>query len=111
MICMSGQLQNIIYERIGILLGLAQEAIKKGDMKYARRYVFLARKLSSRYNCRMRREDKMRFCKSCGMPSVIGKNTKVRLNSKKHVAEYLCLCGAKRTFRYKKAKPSQKLAK
>jgi len=95
-----GSLREIIYERIGILLNHAIAAFRKGDEKHAKRYVFLARKLSTRYNCRMRREDRARFCKSCGMPSVVGRNTKVRLRKREKAAEYLCSCGVKRSFKY-----------
>ncbi len=95
-----GSLREIIYERIDILLSLAAHALKKGDAKYARRYVFLARKLSTRYNCRMRPSDRARFCKSCGMPSVPGLNTKVRLRKRQKAAEYACSCGATRRFKY-----------
>lgn len=96
----SGPLREIIYERIHILLGLAAKALRKNDEKYAKRYVFLARKLSTRYNCRLSREDRMKFCKSCGMPSIIGLNTKVRLRKRTKAAEYLCSCGESRHFKY-----------
>jgi len=95
-----GSLREIIYERIDILLNAAISAFRKGDEKHAKRYVFLARKLSTRYNCRMRREDRSRFCKSCGMPSVVGRNTKVRLRKREKAAEYACSCGVKRGFKY-----------
>ncbi|MFA6490074.1 MAG: hypothetical protein WCT52_05350 [Candidatus Micrarchaeia archaeon] len=95
-----GSLRELIYERIDILLNLAIAAFRKGEEKYAKRYVYLARRLSTRYNCRMRKEDRARFCKSCGMPSVLGKNTKVRLNKRTKSAEYRCSCGTSRTFKY-----------
>ena len=95
-----GSLRELIYERIDILLNLAIAASRKGDEKHAKRYVYLARRLSTRYNCRMRREDRVRFCKGCNLPSVIGKNTKVRLDKRTRRAAYLCACGATRTFKY-----------
>lgn len=49
---MSSGMRQIIYERMDILLSLAAAALRKGDEKHAKRYVFLARKLSTRYNCR-----------------------------------------------------------
>jgi ribonuclease P protein subunit RPR2 len=93
-------IREIVYERIGILLTLAETALRQGDGKHAKRYVYLARKLSTRYNCRLPKKDRMRFCKSCGMPRVIGKNTKVRLRKRTRTAEYACLCGAKAGFKY-----------
>lgn len=93
-------LREIIRERIGILLSLAPLELKKGNLKYAKRYIFLARKLSTRYNCRMGKVERAKFCKKCGLPSIVGLNTKVRLRKRERRAEYLCSCGGKRTFKY-----------
>ncbi len=93
-------LRAIIYERISILFDLAAKALKKGNEKYAKRYVSLARKLSTRYNCRLSRQDRMKFCKGCGMPSVAGFNVKVRLRKRTKTAEYTCSCGESRHFKY-----------
>lgn len=92
--------REIAYERIGILLGLAAQALKKGDKKHAKRYVFLARKLSTRYNCRLPREMRSKFCKGCGLPLVQGLNLKVRLKKRTRTAEYLCSCGSAIRFKY-----------
>ncbi len=92
--------REIVHERIGILLPLAAEALRKGDEKRARRYVFLARKLSTRYNCRLSPEMRSLFCKGCGLPSVVGLNTKVRLRKRTKSAEYACSCGETRRFKY-----------
>ena len=93
-------IRDIVYERIGILLSLAEKAMRAGDGTHAKRYVYLARKLSTRYNCRLPKKDRMRFCKSCGMPRIIGKNTKVRLRKRTHTAEYACSCGKTAGFKY-----------
>ena len=92
--------REIVYERIGILLTLAEKALRAGDEKHAKRYVFLARKLSTRYNCRLEKKDRVRFCKSCGMPRIIGKNTRVRLRKRTRTAEYACSCGEIAGFKY-----------
>ena len=96
----SNSMKQVIYERMDILLNLAAAALRRKDEKYAKRYVFLARKLSTRYNCRFSPKDRIRFCKSCGLPSVVGLNTKVRLRKRTRVAEYACGCGAKRAIKY-----------
>ena len=93
-------IREIVYERIGILLTLAEKAMREGDGKHAKRYIYLARKLSTRYNCRLPKNDRMRFCKSCGMPRVIGVNTRVRLRKRTRTVEYACSCGAKAGFKY-----------
>lgn len=93
-------LRGIIYERINILLPLAASSLKNGDERHARRYVRLARKLSARYNCRMGNHERALFCKSCGLPSIVGFNTAVRLRKREHAVEYACSCGAVRRFKY-----------
>jgi ribonuclease P protein subunit RPR2 len=93
-------IREIVYERIGILLTLSERALQQGEGKYAKRYVYLARKLSTRYNCRLPKKDRMRFCKSCGMPRVPGLNTKVRLRKRTRTAEYACSCGKTAGFKY-----------
>jgi len=93
-------IRGIIYERINILLNLAAAALRKKDEKHAKRYVFLARKLSTRYNCRMSRQQRSKFCKSCGLPLVHGLNVKVRLRKRTKTAEYLCSCGHAIRFKY-----------
>ena len=60
----------------------------------------LARKLATRYNCRMTKAEHAMFCKQCGMPRLVGKNTTVRLRKRTRIAEYLCSCGAKAGFKY-----------
>ncbi len=92
--------RQIVYERIGILLPLAHSALKKGDEKHAKRYVSLARKLSTRYNCRLSPKERAMFCKKCGFPSVPGKNVTVRLRSRTRRAEYACSCGHVARFKY-----------
>jgi ribonuclease P protein subunit RPR2 len=86
-------LRELVYERMGILLDLAARALGNGDLKHAKRYVFLARKLSTRYNCRMPPQLKSRFCKGCGLPLIPGRNAKVRLRKRTRRVEYLCACG------------------
>lgn len=95
-----GSIREIVYERIDILLTLAAKALKSGDEKHAKRYVFLARKLSTRHNCRLQMVDKVRFCKSCNLPMVVGLNAKVRLRKRTRTAEYKCGCGKSAHFKY-----------
>jgi RNase P subunit RPR2 len=94
----SKNLEILIRERIEILLNKAAIALKQKQIKYAKRYVFLARKLMTRFNIRPKKEDKVKFCKVCGYPWLIGKNVFVRLA--KGYVEYRCSCGAKRRFKY-----------
>jgi len=53
--------QKIARERIQILFSLAEKEIKKHPER-SRRYIELARKLGLRYNVRLPRELKRKFC-------------------------------------------------
>ncbi|MEM4348501.1 MAG: hypothetical protein QXN37_02935 [Candidatus Anstonellaceae archaeon] len=96
----SQPLRQIIYERIDRLLSLAQEALKMDDQKHARRYVFLARKLSLRYNCRMLPSQKIKMCKNCGLPLVPGLNVRIRLKKRTKSVHYICSCGKATGIKY-----------
>ena len=78
-------------ERVGILLGLSQEAVREGKDGRAVRYVELARAICGKAQMEMPRE--FRFCKDCLLPLVPGTNCTVRLTGHKIVSE--CRrCGA-----------------
>jgi ribonuclease P protein subunit RPR2 len=55
---------GIARERIEILMGLAEKEFRKHPER-SRRYVGLARKIGMRYNVRLGRGQKRRFCKGC----------------------------------------------
>jgi len=55
---------KIAKERIGILFGLAEDEMKNHP-KRSKRYVELARKIGMRYNIRLAKEQKRKFCKNC----------------------------------------------
>ncbi len=95
-----GSLREIIAERIDLLLALSAAALRKKDEKRARRYIYLAKRLSARYNCRFTKAQRALFCKGCGMPSIAGMNTSVRLRKRTKTAEYACSCGRVRRFGY-----------
>lgn len=92
--------REIVYERMGILFSLAADALRRKDERHARRYVFLARKLSTRYNCRLSSRERSKFCKGCGLPLVLGLNCEVRLRKRTKTAEYLCSCGHAARMKY-----------
>jgi len=55
---------KIARERIGILFGFAEKELKEHP-KRSKRYVELARKIGMRYNIRLGKEQKRKFCKNC----------------------------------------------
>ncbi len=75
---------NIAKERIEILFNLAEKEFHKHPAR-SRRYVQLARKIALRYNIRLSKEMKRKFCKNCnnllkpkiGAAEKIDKKTKI----------------------------------
>jgi len=81
--------QEIARERIDILLDLAEKEFRKKPER-ARRYVELARKISLRYNARMKKEQKRKFCKNCNALLLPGSTSSVRLDSKRKLLIIKC---------------------
>jgi len=92
-----GFLLQVVRERISILFQLAENELKTHPER-ATRYVSLARKLGMKYNVRLPKRLKRRFCKECGTLWIPGYNLEVRLNSRRKMMEYRCKCGAVRNF-------------
>jgi ribonuclease P protein subunit RPR2 len=82
--------QKIARERIQILFNLAEREIKKHPER-SRRYVELARKIGLRYNVRLPKDLKRKFCKKCNTILIPGYNCKVRLEKKKKTIAIYCL--------------------
>ena len=79
---------------------MAESNLKKHPER-TRRYVELAKRLSSKYNVSIPPELKKRFCRKCDMFLVPGHNLSVRTDSKTKTIIYTCLeCGAKRRYGY-----------
>ncbi len=76
---------NIAGERIDILFNLAEEEALIHNLHRADRYVELARKIGMRYNVRIPRRYRKRYCKHCHsyfLPSV---NCRVRIRGNRIV--------------------------
>jgi len=73
--------QRIARERIQILLDLAERELRKHPER-SRRYVELARKISLRYNVRLPRELKKKFCKNCNTLLKPGLTSSIRIQKK-----------------------------
>jgi len=70
---------EIASERIRILFERAAGAAGEKDPASSKRYVFLARALSMRYNIHLEPAHRRLFCKKCGSYLVPGRNLRVRL--------------------------------
>ena len=92
----------IAKERIAKLFKLAEEAFPKNPER-SNRYVELARKIAMKYNIRIPKELKRRFCKHCYTYLVPGVNCRVR--TKKGKVVYYCFnCKKYMRFPYTKEK-------
>ena len=93
--------EELILERMNQLLELAEKNIKQKPER-TKRYVGLARKLSSRYRMAIPERFKKRICKICNIMWIPGYNVRIQLNKRSKAVEYKCECGALRRFGYTK---------
>lgn len=90
--------QKIARERIQILFSLAEKEFNKHPER-SKRYVQLARKIGLRYNVRLPKEQKIRFCKNCNSLLIPGRTVEVRIDSKNKTIVRKCL-NCNRIYRY-----------
>lgn len=89
---------SIATERFQILLDQAKK-MALTDEKLSRRYVSLARRISTRTKVRIQKESKMYLCKGCGIALVPGHNAKIRLHARTTGIVISCLsCGAVKRY-------------
>ncbi len=95
------KLKGQIIGRINYLFSQAEEQRSKPEL--GKRYVFLARKLSSKAKVRIPRELKRKFCKHCNLYFIAGTNYTVRTTGK--TITYTCKsCGNWTRIGYKNKK-------
>lgn len=73
--------KKIAMERVKRLLELAREPLKN-DPRLSKRYVSLAWRIKTKYNLRLPRELKMKFCKNCMTYWIPGETCRVRTRQK-----------------------------
>jgi ribonuclease P protein subunit RPR2 len=81
------QRKKIAKERINVLFNQALE--KKNDQVLSKRYIILARKLSTKYKISIPSQFKRLFCKKCNILMIPSKTCRVRLKGINIV--YTCL--------------------
>jgi ribonuclease P protein subunit RPR2 len=69
--------------------------------KLAKRYIDIARKISTHYKVKIPRELKYKICKKCGSLLVPGVNCRVRVASAHGYVAYVCDCGGETHIHYK----------
>ncbi|MEM5836342.1 MAG: ribonuclease P protein component 4 [Candidatus Aenigmatarchaeota archaeon] len=72
---------KIARERIQILFNLAEKELREHPER-SRRYIELARKIGLRYNIRLPREMKRKFCKNCNTLLKPGLTCSIRIQNK-----------------------------
>ena len=90
--------------RIDVLLGLAREKVKSGKRDsgaLAKRYVRIAKRISSHYRVRIPRKFGNYICKRCNSLLVPGVTARVRLSSSERCIIYKCDCGKEMRVFYK----------
>ena len=93
--------EKIANERISMLFRMADKRALLNDIDLASTYVGHARKIAMRYNVRIPREYKRKFCKYCYCYLLSGANSKTRINSTEKRVETECLgCGRIMYFPY-----------
>lgn len=93
--------KRIALERIGVFFDRAEKGFEKHPER-STRYIKLARKIGERYNIRIPREFRRRFCKKCNSFLVPGKNCTVRARGKQGAVIVKCgVCGNVMRYPYK----------
>ncbi|MBI2547442.1 MAG: ribonuclease P [Candidatus Aenigmarchaeota archaeon] len=88
---------KIAKERIEILFSLAEKEFK-GHPERSRRYVELAKKIGLRYNIRLSKGEKDKFCKNCDTLLKPGATSQVRLDKSTKTIKVTCL-NCKKVYR------------
>jgi ribonuclease P protein subunit RPR2 len=102
-----GSERKIANERIEILFRLAEREALRGNSTRANRYASLAAKIGMRYNVRLPREFKRRYCRKCHVFLVPGKNCRVRISRGK-VTTTCGECGDVRRIPYVRERRSRR---
>jgi len=100
-----GSERRIALERIETLFRLAEKEALQENVTRANRYASLAAKIGMRYNVRIPREFKRRYCRKCHAFLVPGVNCRVRVARGK-VTTTCGACGDIRRFPYLREKRS-----
>jgi len=99
---------KIVRERVEILINLARDLTKKGDIDLAKSYVKLARRISMKYNYKIPKKYRRFICKKCNSYLLPGRTARVRVNRGK-VTITCIICGNVRRYPYIKEKKAKKL--
>lgn len=96
-------IRKLAVERMEILFDLAMARTIKNRLsdKLAKRYIKIAKDISTHYKVQMPQNLKRLTCKKCNSVLIPGLNCTVRLASSKRYAIYKCDCGEEKHIFYK----------
>ena len=100
-------IKEVAAARIERLFSLAEKKTEaRGSDALAKRYVALARRISSHYKVKLPIEIKNKICKKCNSVLVPGISCTVRIASQGYIV-YRCACGAQKKIFLKKLSHSK----
>ena len=91
--------------RIKILFELARKRTLENteeSRRLAKRYLSIAKRISTHYKVKIPKELKSKMCKKCGSLLMPGVNCKVRVASVHGYVAYICSCGSENHIHYRK---------
>ena len=88
----------IASERIGILFGLADREAISGDLERAGRHVAAARRLAMKFNVRIPKQYRGKYCRHCYCYLLPGKNSRFRLSAAEKRVEVYCFTCHKKAY-------------
>lgn len=96
--------KTVAKERMGILFSLAERGFPSHPAR-AHRYVDLATRIGKRYNIKLKKEWRRKFCKHCLHYLVLGSNARVRTRPSQQAVVVECVdCGKVMRFPYRREK-------
>ena len=82
--------KKIAEERIEILFAEAEKMAKRNELGFANRYVELARKIGMRYNVKIPKHVKDKFCRKCHSYLIPEKTCKIEHDKEKGIKKVKC---------------------
>ncbi len=92
-------INRIVAESIDILFNEAEENFQKHPER-SKRYLKMIWALSKKYNFRLNKKQKLKFCKKCFTLWIPEKTVNITFDNRHNMFEFVCiLCGHKKRFK------------
>lgn len=91
--------RKIAQERIEILLEESEKAYRNEELDLMRRYLEIMENIKEKYQIRLSKKQKSKYCSKCRTILIPGETSKVRTHSKDEKITYTCTeCGEKISY-------------